>query len=53
MRGTERKEETQTEEEAGSLLGAWCGTWTLGSRPEPNADTQPLSHQVPLNGDIF
>ena len=38
--------ETQAEGEAGSLQGARCGTrsLTLGSRPEPNAVAQPLSH---------
>ena len=46
MRGTEREVETQAEGEAGSLLGAQCGTrfGILGSCPEPKANAQPLSH---------
>ena len=47
MRDTrEREAETQAEGEAGSPQGAQCGTrsQTPGSRPEPKADAQPLSH---------
>ena len=40
MRDTERGAETQAEGEAGSLLGARCGTRSQ----EPKADAQPLSH---------
>ena len=50
-RESEREAETQAEGEAGSLRGAWCGTrsGTLGSRPEPKADAQLLSHPgVPI-----
>ena len=43
MRDPEREAETQAEGEAGSLRGAQCGG-TLGSRPDPEADAQPLSH---------
>ena len=52
MRDTEREAETQAEGEAGSLQGAQCGTRSqdLGSRPEPKADAQPLSHPgAPIN----
>ena len=44
---TEREAKTQAEEgEADSLQGAQYGTqsWIPGSRPEPKADIQPLSH---------
>ena len=43
----ERGAETQAEGEAGSMHGSRRGTWfrILGSRPEPKADAQPLSHQ--------
>ena len=47
MRDTKKEAETQAEEgEAGSLQGARCGTrsWDPGSRPEPTADAQLLSH---------
>ena len=46
MRDAEREAETQAEGEAGSLQGAPCGTRSRdpGSRPEPKADAQPLSH---------
>ena len=45
-REREREAETQAEGEAGSLQGAQCGTGSRipGSRPEPKADAQPLSH---------
>ena len=40
-----REAETEAEGEAGSLWGAQYGTpGTPGSRPEPKADTHPLSH---------
>ena len=42
MRDTERDTETQAEGEARSMQGAPYGTW--GSRPEPKADAQLLSH---------
>ena len=52
MRDTERKAETQAERgEAGSMQGADVGLdpRTPGSRPEPKADAQPLSHPgIPL-----
>ena len=46
MRDTEREAETQAEGEAGSMQGARYGTrfQILGSRPEPKADAQTLSH---------
>ena len=46
MRDTEREVEPQAEAEAGSLQGPDAGLnpRTPGSRPEPNTDTQPLSH---------
>ena len=48
MRDTEREREaeTQAEGEAGSMQGAQRGTrsWIPGSRPEPKADAQLLSH---------
>ena len=46
MRDTQREAEPQAEGEAGSLQGARWGLHprTLGSRPEPKADAQPLSH---------
>ena len=40
MRDTEREAETQAKGEAGSI---WDPR-TPGSRPEPKADAQPLSH---------
>ena len=52
MRDTQREAETQAEGEAGSMQGARQGTnpRTLGSRPEPKADAQPLSHPgIPEN----
>ena len=52
MRDTERARDI-AEEEAGSLQGADVGLnpRTLGSRPEPKADTQPLSHpDIPKKG---
>ena len=41
-----RDTETQAVGEAGSMQGARSGTqsWIPGSRPEPKADVQPLSH---------
>ena len=42
MRDTEREAETQAKGEAGSIPG--LDPRTLGSRPEPTADAQPLSH---------
>ena len=47
MRDTQR----EAEGEAGSLQGADAGfdPSTLGSRPEPKADAQPLSHPGALN----
>ena len=42
MRDTHREAETQAEGEAGSVQG--LDPRTLGSRPEPKADTQLLSH---------
>ena len=53
MRDHERETETQAEGEAGSMQGAQYGTrsWIPGSRPEPKADAQPLSHPgVPTRG---
>ena len=46
MRDTEREAETQTEGEVGSMQGAHVGLnpWTTGSRHQPKADAQPLSH---------
>ena len=46
MKDTQREAETQAEEEAGSPQGAQLGLdlRTLGSRPKPKADAQPLSH---------
>ena len=46
MRDTEREAETEAEGEADSMQGAYEGLHprTLGSRPEPKADAQPLSH---------
>ena len=46
MRHTQREAETQAEGDAGSLQGAQCRTRsrTQGSRPEPKAGTQLLSH---------
>ena len=46
MRDTEREAETQAEGEGGSSQGARHRTPSqiLGSRPEPKAGTQPLSH---------
>ena len=46
MKDTEREAETQAEGEARSLWRADIGLdpRTLGSRPEPKADAQPLSH---------
>ena len=44
--------ERETEGEAGSTQGARRGTgsWIPGSRPEPEADAQPLSHPgVPVS----
>ena len=52
MRDTQRKAETQAEEEAGSPREAQSGTPSrnLGSCPEPKAGAQPLSHPgVPFN----
>ena len=45
-RHREREAESEAKGEAGSLWGAWCRTWSQdpGSRPEPKADAQPLSH---------
>ena len=45
-RGWGGEAETQAEGEAGSLQGIQCGTRSqiLGSRPEPKADAQKLSH---------
>ena len=45
MTDTCREAETQAEGEAGSLWGLHLRTpGSLGSPPEPKADTQPLSH---------
>ena len=46
MRDTEREAETQAEGEAGSPWEPEAGLnpRTLGSQPEPKADTQLLSH---------
>ena len=46
MRDTQRESETQAEGEVGSLQGTQCGARSQdpGSRPEPKADAQPLSH---------
>ena len=40
----EREAERQAEGEAGSLPDAGLNPGTLGSCPEPKADTEPLSH---------
>ena len=47
----EREAETQAEGEAGLLWEPDVGfdSGTPGPRPGPEADTQPLSHQVSLN----
>ena len=37
MRDTQREAETQTEGEAGSMQGAWCGTGSRVSRITPLA----------------
>ena len=46
MRDRERETETQAEGEAGSCGDPDAGfdSRTLGSRPEPKAGAQPLSH---------
>ena len=46
MRDTQREAETQAEGEAGSMQGpeAALDPRTPGSRPEPKADAQLLSH---------
>ena len=46
MRNTEREAEIQAEGEAGSMQGAQCrtGSQDQGSRPEPKADSHPMSH---------
>ena len=48
MRDTQREAETQAEGEAGSLRepNAGLDPGTPGSRPEPKAATQPLSHHT-------
>ena len=55
MRDPEREAETQAEGEAGSLHGARWGLdpGTLGSRPKPKADAQPLSHPGALHSKNF
>ena len=50
-RQTDREAETQAEGEAGSMQEPDVGLdpITLGSHPEPKADSQPLSHPgIPL-----
>ena len=51
-RHREREAETQAEGEVGSMQGAQCGiqSQTLGSRPGPKAEAQPLSHPGILIG---
>ena len=52
----EREAETQAEREAGSSQGARCGTQSLdpGSRPQPKADAQPLSHPaIPITNLLY
>ena len=54
MRDTQREAETQAGEEAGSLpAGSWMQNSIprpQGPRPQPKADTQPLSHPgAPIN----
>ena len=46
MRGTQREAETQTEEKQAPCgePDAGLDPRTMGSRPEPKADAQPLSH---------
>ena len=46
MRNTEKEAETQAEGKAGSSKKPDVGLnpRNLGSRPEPKADAQPLSH---------
>ena len=46
MRDTHREAETQAEGKAGSMQEPDVGLYPriLGSRPEPKADAQPLSH---------
>ena len=56
MRDTEREAETKAEGEASSSQEARCGTQsqTPGSRPEPKADAQPLSHPgIPPHDFLF
>ena len=51
MRDTQREAETQAKGETGSLGGvcdAGLDFRTPGSRPEPKADAQPLSHPSTL-----
>ena len=51
MRDTGRQRQTKAEGEAGLSQGAQCGTQsqTPGSRLEPKAEAQPLSHPgIPL-----
>ena len=54
MRDTEREAETQAEGEAGSCRKPNVGLnpRTPGSRPEPKADAQPLSHPGVLRTDL-
>ena len=54
MRDTEKEAETQAEGEAGFCKepDARLDPRTPGSRPEPKADTQPLSHPG-LPSNIF
>ena len=49
MRDTQREAETQAEGEAGSLQEphAELHLRIVGSRPEPKADTQPLTTELP------
>ena len=35
---TQRERQTQAEEEAGFMQGAWCGTWSWDSRITPWAE---------------
>ena len=49
----EREAETQAEGEAGFMPDVGLNPWTPGSRPEPEADAQPLSHQASPPRDIL
>ena len=50
---TQREAETQAEEEAGSMQGAWCGTWSQDPGVTPWAGGRRSTAEPPCQASQY